>query len=155
MSVYFTMEEFRCRSGAEYPSDWHDRFVRLTSMLDVIRSAWGAPLTVVCGYRDPVYNDALYQASEARAKAAGRAHGGVAKFSQHIVGRAADIRPSMPTVQRNAGLHGLVGKLFADGRLPELGGLGRYPGWVHVDTRPKPTPLYVATWDGDGEGSEK
>lgn len=155
MSVYFTKEEFRCRSGAEYPNEWHDRLTRLTSMLDVIRSAWGAPLTVVCGYRDPAYNVALYQASEARAKAAGREHGGVAKFSQHIVGWAADIRPSMPTEQRNAGLHGLVRKLFDDGRIPDLGGLGRYAGWVHVDCRPKPLAGYLATWVGDGEGSEK
>ena len=155
MSVYFTLEEMRCRSGAEYPNEWHDRWVRLSSVLDAIRSAWGGPLTVVCGYRDPEYNDALYKASEARAKAAGRAHGGVAKFSQHIVGRAADIRPAMPTVQRIAGLHGMIRKLFDDGRLPELGGLGKYPGWVHVDVRPKPMPQYLATWGGEGEGDEK
>lgn len=155
MSVYFTSEEFRCRSGAIYPAEWSDRLAVLTGVLDNIRRAWGGPIQVVCGYRDPEYNDALYRASEARAKAAGRRHGGVARFSQHIVGRAADIRPGMPTQERVKQLHELIRRMFDTGKLPDLGGLGRYPGWVHVDTRPKPVAGYLATWGGDGEGSEQ
>jgi len=150
-SAHFSVEEFRSHDGVEYPPEWiEDRLAGLCAILDVIRDAWGAPLYIVSGYRTPAFNAALAQASAARNGGVS----GVAQHSQHIEGRAADVRPDNPTVERVAQLHALVQQLFAAGKLADLGGLGAYAGWVHVDTRPH-TPGQLATWTGVGMGDAK
>ena len=60
---------------------------------------------------------------------------GGAAYSQHLYGRAADIRVQGIPVEQLAA--------YAETCLPGTGGIGRYPpragravGWVHVDTRP-------------------
>ena len=147
-SKYFILEEFRCHSGAAYPAEWiDDRLNELCGVLDIIRERWGGPLTVVSGYRDPVFNKKLAEASAAR-----NGVSGVASQSQHIFGRAADIRPLIPTKERVALLHRFTLKLWDDGRIPAMGGLGLYPGWIHVDTRPH---VALARWGGQGMGEEK
>lgn len=151
MSRYFTVDEFRCRSGEPYPEAWvGDRLAALLGVLDAIRDAWGGPLIVVCGYRTAAYNAAL---AEASAKRNGGVSG-VAQNSQHVQGRAADIRPDAPTVERVRELHDLTRKLFDGGSLPALGGLGLYPGWIHVDVRAKVNG-HLATWGGQGDGSDR
>ena len=62
------------------------------------------------------------------------AKAGGAKFSQHLYGRAADIRVQDVSVEDVAA--------YAESLMPDWGGVGRYPakagraaGWVHVDTR--------------------
>ena len=60
-------------------------------------------------------------------------------------------RPDAPTVERVAELHRLARSLFDGGRLPALGGLGLYPGWIHVDVRAKVNG-HLATWGGQGAG---
>lgn len=76
-------------------------------------------IDVVCGYRTPETNEALREESP---------HSGVAEHSQHMQGRAIDIRvPGVTTARlRNAalGLH--------------AGGVGYYPvsHFVHVDVGP-------------------
>ena len=59
---------------------------------------------------------------------------GGAKSSQHLLGRAADIRVQGVSVEDVAA--------YAESLMPDWGGVGRYPvkagratGWVHVDTR--------------------
>ena len=78
----------------------------------------GKPVTITSAYRTPAHN----------AKAGG------AKFSQHLYGRAADIRVQGVSVEAVAA--------YAESLMPDRGGVGRYPvkagraaGWVHVDTR--------------------
>ncbi len=145
MSRYFTVEEFRCHSGAEYPAVWvADRLAALTAALDGIRYAWDGPIVVVCGYRTAAYNDALAKASAARNGGVS----GVALNSQHIQGRAADIRPAAPTVERVNELHKLTRELHDRGVI-RIGGLGLYPGWIHVDVRAGDR---LATWGGIGTG---
>ena len=75
-------------------------------------------MTITSAYRTPAHN----------AKAGG------AKFSQHLYGRAADIRVQGVSVEAVAA--------YAESLMPDRGGVGRYPvkagraaGWVHVDTR--------------------
>ena len=110
----FNAREFRCRDG----SDTILVDEALTVVLQCIREHFGKPVTITSAYRTPAHN----------AKAGG------AKFSQHLYGRAADIR-----VQDVSGEDGAA---YAESLMPDWGGVGRYPakagraaGWVHVDTR--------------------
>lgn len=149
-SAHFSIDEFRCHDGTEYPPEWvEDRLAVLCRVLDAIRDSWGGPLTVVSGYRTSAFNQALADASAARNGGVS----GVAKDSQHVQGRAADIRPANPTPERVTMLHERIKELFADGRIQDMGGLGVYPGWCHVDVREK-TNGHLATWTGVGVGSE-
>jgi uncharacterized protein YcbK (DUF882 family) len=90
----------------------------LHSVLERLRRPNGV-IDVVCGYRTPETNEALRRES---------AHSGVAEHSQHMEGKAIDIRvPGVSTVRlRNAALS-----------LHE-GGVGYYPvsHFVHVDVGP-------------------
>ena len=139
MSEHFSVDEFRCHDGAEYPAEWvDDRLAVLCRVLEAIRTAWGGPLTVVSGYRTAAYNARI----------------GGAKLSQHVQGRAADVRPTNPTPERVAQLHRLVKQMQAQGRLDALGGLGEYVGWIHVDIRSQNPVGHLATWTGNGVGSE-
>ena len=90
----------------------------LAELLERIREHFGKPVTITSAYRTPAHN----------AKAGG------AKFSQHLYGRAADIRVQDVSVEGVAA--------YAESLMPDRGGVGRYPakagraaGWVHVDTR--------------------
>lgn len=146
-SRYFSVEDFNCQSGAPVPMELQSRIEQLMATLDIIRDEWGGPISVVSGYRTPEYNQAL---SDASAKRNGGVSG-VAKDSQHIQARAADVRPSNATSERVARLHDLILAMYSRGKLPGLGGLGIYRGWVHVDCRPK-TGMHLARWAGTGMG---
>lgn len=144
-SRFFTVEEFRCHSGEAYPDVWvDDRLQALCTAMDGLRDAWDGPLSVICGYRTAAYNEALARASAARNGGVS----GVAQNSQHIQGRAADIRPASPTVERVRELHQLAKELHDRGVI-HLGGLGLYPGWIHVDVRAGDR---LAQWGGTGMG---
>ena len=151
-SKYFTMAEMRCRDGTPYPAMWADRLVELFSQLDVIRDAWGGPLIVVSGYRTPTHNTVI----------------GGAGQSQHVEGRAVDLRPYKRdlTFSDIHKLDRIVNQLIIDGKLPLVGGIGCYPlhrrsdaevvpGWIHIDTRPKPRGGYIARWQGATFGDEQ
>lgn len=138
---HFKVAEFTCKDGTPYPEEWGDRWATLIALCDAIRDAWGAPLEVVSGYRSPAHNAALVAADEAAG-----VHGAVSG-SQHVEGRAADLRPvgggDASTLYR------VVMGLFEAGKLPELGGIGLYPrsGWVHCDTM-KPADGHLRRWLG-------
>lgn len=143
-SRHFTVQEFACDDGTDYPAEWIDsRLQKLCGALDVIREAWGGPIVVVSGYRTPDYNERLRARSN-----------GVAEHSQHPQGRAADIGPVPRTRENVARLHKLIERLITQGKLDDVGGLGPYPGWVHVDVRDKPADGHIARWVGAGFGSE-
>jgi uncharacterized protein YcbK (DUF882 family) len=140
---HFPIEEFACHDGTPYPSEWvDDRLAQLKESLEIIRVAWAAmgaqnpAIIIVSGFRTDAYNVRI----------------GGAKLSQHPQGRAADIRPV--DVKDVKSLYGLILHLLATNRLPNVGGLGIYPGWIHVDVRPKPDSGHIAEWSGDGIGSE-
>ena len=114
LAPYFKVRELRCRDG----SDTVMVDETLTVVLQCIREHFGKPVTITSGYRTAAHNEAV----------------GGAKSSQHLLGRAADIRVQGVSVEDVAA--------YAESLMPDWGGVGRYPvkagratGWVHVDTR--------------------
>ena len=110
----FKVREFRCKDG----SDTVMVDETLTVVLQCIREHFGKPVTITSGYRTAAHNAAV----------------GGAKSSQHLLGRAADIRVEGVSVEDVAA--------YTESLMPDWGGVGRYPvkagrttGWVHVDTR--------------------
>ena len=110
----FQVRELRCRDGTD--TVMVDEV--LTVVLQCIREHFGKAVVITSGYRTAAHN----------AKVGG------AKSSQHLLGRAADIRVQGVSVEAVAA--------YAESLMPDWGGVGRYPvkagratGWVHVDTR--------------------
>ena len=118
VTSHFSLEEFRCKDGTPYPAEWVDsRLMPLCEQLELVRALCGnRVVTITSGYRTPEYN---------------RKVGGV-KNSQHIEGRAADIRV--------AGLSARIvaQKILGAVSAKELGvkGIGSYASFTHVDIRP-------------------
>lgn len=146
-SRHFVLDEFADHTGAPFPPEVLRNLSKLMAMLDDIREAWQGPITVVSGYRSPELNAALVEASKKRNGGVS----GVATDSQHCKGAAADIRPHQPTPERVMRLYGCIKAAYGRGELPTLGGLGRYPGWVHCDVRERVNG-HLAQWTGTGMG---
>lgn len=136
ITPHFTLGEFSSHDGVRYPDEWvEDRLVALCHVLERLREELGgAAITIVSGYRSPAHN----------AKVGG------ASASQHMQGRAADIVVKGCTPVE---VHTAVLRLFTDKQI-EIGGLGLYLGWVHVDIRPRPDSGHLAQWTGAGFGAE-
>lgn len=130
-SDHLTWEELACHDGAEtpYPEKWRDtRLVVLARVFEVIREASGSrPIAILSAYRTPAHNEAI----------------GGAKGSQHVQGRALDLKHGMLSAQK---LGALIRGL-ADSTLPEIGGVGQYATFVHVDVRPRNNG-HLTTWTG-------
>ncbi len=116
LSSHFALTEFACKDGTQVPKAAVPALTRLCSeVLEPLRERFG-PCTVMSGYRHSAYNRRI----------------GGAKFSQHIY----DLHPGSVAADLT----------FARGRPSEWadaaeplcanGGLGRYPGFLHVDNRP-------------------
>ena len=110
----FKVRELRCKDGTD--TVMVDE--ALTVVLQCILEHFGKAVVITSGYRTAAHN----------AKVGG------AKSSQHLLGRAADIRVQGVSVEDVAA--------YAESLMPDWGGVGRYPmkvgratGWVHVDTR--------------------
>lgn len=140
ITPHFSIEEFRCHDGTEYPQEWVvDRLTPLCAALEAIRDALGGhPIRILSGYRTPAHNEALRDADGSGT--------GVAKNSQHVVGRAADI-----TVDGLApsDVHATILQLDEAGSI-QIGGLGLYRGWVHIDVRERLADGHLARWTGAG-----
>ena len=109
LSANFNVREFRCRDGSDpifVDSD-------LVKLLQQIRDHFGKPVIINSAYRTPPHN---------------KANGG-STYSQHLYGKAADIRISGVSVDALAD--------YAESLLGNSGGVGRYytKGFVHVDVR--------------------
>lgn len=155
---HFSSSEFACHNGTPYPLDeidtedragrtWREtRLQPLCEMLEIIReAAGGEPIHIDSGYRTLAYDQRLYDAD------AGAGNLATPQGSQHPKGRAADI--THPTLSP-ARLRGLIGDLFRQGKLPQLGGVGYYASFVHVDVRHRPGSLggandgHLSQWSG-------
>ena len=109
LSRNFTVREFACRDGSDPVFVDSD----LVALLQAVRDHFKKPVNISSAYRTAAHN---------------RAVGGAA-CSQHLYGRAADIRISGVSVEQLAAC--------AEALLLDTGGIGRYPGkgFVHVDVR--------------------
>lgn len=102
------------RSDGNEQTDCLPNNKRLWAAMKKVRNNFGKPLIIESAYRSPEYNAALRKKSN-----------GVAKNSQHMKCAAIDFR-----------IDGVsIGRLARYVRsLPEIGGVGVYKGWVHMDT---------------------
>lgn len=138
VTEHFLLTEFACKDGEPYPAERRDdagrtwleaRLMPLCQTLEVVRDQLGADageevaLTVTSGYRTPSHN----------AKVGG------APNSRHVTGEAADFKARTISGREiwSGIVHATVLQLYKDGRLPHLGGLGKYKKWVHIDVRPR------------------
>lgn len=112
----FKWAEFDSGDGVKVPKIYEGNILELCYNLEVIRDYFGGrPIIINSGYRTWKHNKAV---------------GGV-ENSQHLVGKAADIRIKGVTVQE---LYDGILKLISDGKI-KRGGVGLYETFVHYDVR--------------------
>lgn len=115
MTEHFPLNVFACKDGSPTPDEVVANLRVLAEQLEVLRAKVGRPVYIVSGYRTPDYNRSV----------------GGARNSQHVFGRAADIRvDELSTIDLAAAIESLI----AEGAMLE-GGVGTFRTWVHYDTR--------------------
>ena len=124
---HFTWKEFKCHNGTDVPDNLKPNVIKLCNNLETLRSYINKPINIVSGYRTKDYNNNLR----------GKSHN-VAQSSQHIQGKAADIKVDGITQEY---LRDIIILLIKDKKMIN-GGIGIYNGWIHYDIRSKP-----ARWD--------
>ena len=128
-SPHLSWAELGChdRARTPYPAEWRlSRALRLAVEFERIRARCGLPLVVASGYRTPEHNRRV----------------GGARYSQHVEGRALDLKPPKNWTAR--GLLGVV-RLVAEEADSAIRGIGLYETFVHIDTRPSPR---LVVWHG-------
>jgi uncharacterized protein YcbK (DUF882 family) len=107
LSANFRVREFACSDGSD------PIFIdsELVNVLQKIRNHFGRAVTITSAYRTPGHNKAC---------------NGTA-YSQHLYGRAADIRI--------AGVKPGQIVAYAEKLMPQSGGIGSYDTFVHIDVR--------------------
>ena len=107
VSTNFKVREFACNDGSD------PIFIdsELVTVLQKIRTHFGASVTITSAYRTPTRNKAV---------------GGTA-YSQHLYGKAADIKVKGVTPGKVAN--------YAEKLVPNSGGIGVYSTFTHVDIR--------------------
>jgi len=115
ITTNFSLEEFKCKDGSDIPNDVLKNIIELAKNLQVLRDAIGKSITINSGYRSPKYNAKI---------------GGV-KNSQHVKGKASDLRVSGMTPKE---LALIIEGLIESGKMKE-GGIGIYPNFTHYDIR--------------------
>ena len=118
----FDLKEFNCKDGSETPAGLIPNLQELANNLQILRDFLGTSLHINSGYRSHAYNKKI----------------GGAKFSQHLLGKAADIRSDKYTP---AQIHAAILQLISEGKIHN-GGLGIYNSFCHYDIRDTP-----ARWD--------
>jgi uncharacterized protein YcbK (DUF882 family) len=107
LSKNFKVREFACTDGTDpifVDSD-------LVNVLQKIRSHFGKAVTITSAYRTPPKNKAV----------------GGENYSQHLYGRAADIKVS--------GIAPKSVAAYAEKLMPTKGGIGIYSTFTHIDVR--------------------
>ena len=107
LTANFRVREFACQDG----SDTIFISSALAQLLQQIRVHFERAVTINSAYRTETHNRAV----------------GGSPASQHLYGLAADI-----VVQ---GIAPAAVADYAETLLPDTGGIGRYPGFTHVDVR--------------------
>lgn len=115
LSANFRVKEFACTDGSDPVFIDTD----LVNVLQKIRNHFGKAVTITSAYRTPGKNKAV---------------GGTA-YSQHLYGRAADIKVKGVTPKQVAA--------YAEKLLPGTGGIGIYKSFCHIDVR-----VVKARWNG-------
>lgn len=107
ISTNFRVREFCCSDGSD------PVFIdsELVAILQKIRTNFGKAVTITSAYRTPSHNKKV----------------GGTMFSQHLYGKAADIRVSNVSPKTVA--------IYVEKILGNKGGLGVYDTFVHVDVR--------------------
>lgn len=124
--------ELDCKDGTPYPIAFisDGRVYKLAQVFEFIRGLYDKPIVVLSAYRTPAHNKKI----------------GGARNSQHLEGRALDLKPPKGVS---------VARFYYDIRAHmkefEIKGLGRYKTFVHVDIRPG----NVAFWSGTGTKDSK
>ena len=103
----FKVREFACNDG----SDVIFIASELVEILQKIRNHFGRAVNINSAYRTPAYNRKV----------------GGAIYSQHLYGTAADIRVT--------GVKPKDVAAYVETLIPNRGGIGIYPNFVHVDVR--------------------
>src|SRR5210317_2039920 len=119
----FKLSEFESGDGAKMPDDVLENIKLLANELQLLRDYVDKPITVNSGYRSAKYNQKI----------------GGAEKSQHVLGKAADIKVKGFGSYR---LYRLIDRLIREGKMRE-GGLGYYNNFVHYDIRGQ-----RARWNG-------
>ena len=111
----FDITEFSCNDGTPVPSEYLPNVKKLAEQLQILRDELNEPIHINSAYRHKEYNKKI----------------GGEKNSQHLLAKAADITVKSKTPKQ---LSELIEKMISDGKL-KFGGMGVYPGFVHVDIR--------------------
>lgn len=114
LTTNFSLSEFN-KHNFTVPTDVLRNLIELAKNLQVLRDEVKKPIKITSGYRSPEHNAKI----------------GGAKASQHITGKAADIKIEGMTPKQVAAV---IEKLIAAGKITE-GGIGIYKTWVHYDIR--------------------
>ena len=128
-SPHLSWAELACHDGTDYPAAWREsRAMELAAMFEAVRARVGQPLRILSAYRTPDHNRRV----------------GGARHSQHVEGRALDLKPPKGwTVERLA-------KVAAE--VVSVKGLGVYQTFVHIDCRPSPRRV---VWRGGRRDADK
>jgi len=117
-SKHLSWKELECHDGTPYPRRFIDdgRVFQLADLFERIRKLCGnKPIQILSAYRTETWNTKV----------------GGAKFSQHMKGRALDLKP--PQGLPITDFYNLIRASCDDFGIH---GIGRYPTFVHVDIRP-------------------
>ena len=107
LSTNFKVKEFACTDGSDPVFIDSD----LVNVLQKIRTHFGKSVTITSAYRTPGRNKAV----------------GGETYSQHLYGRAADIKVK--------GIAPKAVAAYAEKLLPGKGGIGTYSTFTHIDVR--------------------
>jgi len=111
----FDLKEFQCKCGCEMPKSVLENIFKLADNLQLLRNWIGKPIELTNAYRCGPHNASI----------------GGSKNSQHILGKAADIKISSTKPKEVANI---VEKLMGENVI-DLGGVGRYDTFTHIDIR--------------------
>jgi hypothetical protein len=137
VSAHLLLAELACKDGTPYPPEWIGlRAVPLSDEFEKVRAVIGKPIVIDSAYRTAAYN--------ATCK-------GSAKNSQHIQGRALDMRPTGGVTV--AQLYDVV-RSVANDPASAIYGIGRYPTFVHMDIRPPRPDGKLTCWQGSRAWAE-
>ncbi len=119
---HLSLSELACHDTARtpYPQEWRQtRLPALRQAFETIREACGnQPIRILSAYRTKTHNRNI----------------GGARKSQHLEGRALDLRPpkGMPIRQFEI----IVNAIISDDTTA-IRGMGRYCRFIHIDVRPR------------------